>query len=310
VIKKEDPSVLTPHERKQWQRLRRRQRTRRRILRSTAILPSLFTVGNGLAGFAAIHFAAKEGLGVANDASLHNLAIAAWLIFAAMVFDMLDGRVARLTRTTTDFGGQLDSLCDVISFGAAPAFLMVRTVAMGLREHPFDLPDGAGLERLVWSIAGLYLVCGTLRLARFNVENVPDESAHMSFRGLPIPGAAAPIAALVLLVTHLAEAQSGWRSAQWLEGAICMILPVVMLAAALLMVSRFRYSHVVNQYIRGRKPLSYLIKFVVVALAAMLEPYVTAAAVTVGYALSGLVGAIWRWVRHKEAVPPPPKVLP
>jgi CDP-diacylglycerol--serine O-phosphatidyltransferase len=292
---------------KRVRRLRRRARTRRRILQSTALLPSLCTISNGLSGFAAIHFATKDGLG---SASLFNLGVAAWCIFAAMVFDMLDGRLARMTRNTTDFGGQLDSLCDIISFGVAPAALMLHTVVMAMRTGEMELfaflPGGLAVERLIWCVAGLYLACGTLRLARFNVENVPDESSHRYFRGLPTPGAAAPIAALVLLLDHFHQIQAGWRSSPWLPAAVALTLPLVMLAGALLMVSRVRYSHVVNQYIRGRRPFSYLVKIVAIGLAALLEPYSALAVVTVGYALSGLAGAAWRLAFRRQPPPPSP----
>ena len=159
-------------------RPRRFGRARRRILRSTAVLPSLFTISNGLAGFGAIHFATKAVLTL--DARLENLAIAAWLLVAAMICDMLDGRVARMTRMTSDFGGQLDSLCDAISFGVAPAIMMLRAVVALLGEVSV-VPHVVALERTVWCVAAIYMACAVLRLARFNVENEPDESAHMDF---------------------------------------------------------------------------------------------------------------------------------
>ena len=147
----------------------RRERNQRRILKTTAVLPSLFTISNGLLGF------------------------------AAMICDMLDGRLARLTRRTSDFGGQLDSLCDVISFGVAPAVLMLRTVMGAVHGQvgkvAFLAPlSDVGIERILWCAAGVYVAGAALRLARFNVENEPDESAHMLFRGLPSPGAAAAVA--------------------------------------------------------------------------------------------------------------------
>jgi CDP-diacylglycerol--serine O-phosphatidyltransferase len=285
----------------------RRRRGGKRILLSTAVLPGLFTIANGLAGFASIHYATKDALG---EATLTHLSTAAWLIFAAMVFDMLDGRVARMTRRTSDFGGQLDSLCDVISFGVAPAMLMVRAEAMALRgqiERLTTIPYASGIERLVWCMAAVYLACGALRLARFNVENVPDESAHFYFKGLPIPGAAAAVASLVLLLDRWAGIEQGWRSSPWLLATVGTVLPVVTLLAGLLMVSRFTYTHVVNQYVRGKRPFNYLVKLVVVAIAAMVEPYVTLAGVTLVYAFSGPVGAI---VGRPAVRPSPQPVLP
>lgn len=295
---REPTSDLIEPLRRRWPH--RRPRGRRRILESTALFPGLLTIGNGLSGFAAIHFATKDALG---QATMGNLVAGAYCIFLAMFFDMLDGRVARMTRRTTDFGGQLDSLCDVISFGAAPAMLMLRTVITVVRAHQIApitmVTHTAGMERVIWCIAGLYVACGVLRLARFNVENVPDESAHMRFQGLPAPGAAAPVAALVLLFDHLPRIETGWRSQPWLLAAVAVALPTVTLAVGLLMVSRFRYTHLINQYIRGRRPFGYLVKIVIIGLAGMLDPYVTLAVVTMAYVLSGPGGAAWRLLRYR-----------
>src|SRR5690606_5984044 len=115
----------------------------------------------------------------------HNLMLCGMLIFLAMLFDTFDGQVARMTRTTSDFGGQLDSLCDVVSFGVAPAFLLVKMVPLFTSVH----------REAVWSIAALFTCCAALRLARFNVET--DESDdHGTFAGLPTPAAASIIASL------------------------------------------------------------------------------------------------------------------
>ena len=286
-------------------RIDRAARRRRRILQSTAVLPGLVTILNGLAGFAAIHFATKDALG---SAGAPNMTIAAWLIFTAMAFDMLDGRLARMTRRTSDFGGQLDSLCDVISFGAAPAVLMLRLVVTVLRgqvEKIASIPPqlaAESVERAVWCVAAIYLACAALRLARFNVENEPDESSHMDFRGLPSPAAAAVVAALVLLFEHLATLQGPQGASTWMLAGVGLCLPVATLAVALLMVSRFRYPHVVNQYIRGRRPFSYLVKAVVVLIAMFFEPYLTIATVVLVFALSGPIGALWRFLRwHRKA---------
>lgn len=296
----DDRMLTDPEARARGLAGRPRRRKRRRILESTALLPGLLTIGNGLSGFAAIHFATKDALG---EATLGHLVAAAYCIFLAMFFDMLDGRVARMTRRTTDFGGQLDSLCDVISFGVAPAMLMLRTVIMVVRAHQIaplaSVTHTVGMERVVWCVAGLYLACGVLRLARFNVENVPDESSHMSFQGLPSPGAAAAVAALVLLFEHLTGFESGWRSSSWLLASVAFALPAVALATGLLMISRVRYTHIVNQYIRGRRPFGYLVKIVIIGLAGMLDPYVTLAVVTMVYVLSGPGGAIWRVARYR-----------
>ncbi|HNX25971.1 MAG TPA: CDP-diacylglycerol--serine O-phosphatidyltransferase [Phycisphaerae bacterium] len=239
---------------------RRHRRTiKTRMLKSTSVLPAMFTLCNGVAGFIAIHYATKQGVlggsACLGEEAARNLCIAAWLMAVAMAFDMLDGRVARMTRTTSDFGAQLDSLCDMISFGAAPAIIMVRASVGILREEYYFL----SLERLILCIAAVYVACAAIRLARFNVETDADESAHMSFSGLPSPGAAACVGATVLCFMRVIELHISWLPPKAVIVSMSFFLPVVTLCAALLMVSRIRYPHVVNQYLRGKKPLNYLI---------------------------------------------------
>ena len=263
------------------------------------MLPATFTLLNGLAGFASIHFAAKDGLGASLDASnLFNLKMAAGLLFLAMFCDMLDGRLARMTRTTSDFGAQLDSLCDIISFGVAPAVLILRAgISIMRAEYEQYLP----VERAVWCIAAMYVACATLRLARFNVETEQDESAHMDFRGLPSPGAAAGLAAMVLVFVDLINRGYAWLSTEVLMIAMSIALPILTLISALLMVSRFRYPHLVNQYIRGRKPFSFLWKLVLLVLAGvMVGPYIVLAAAVLFYILSGPAHAALLLLRRRK----------
>ncbi len=266
---------------------------RRRMLRSIALLPSLCTIGNALAGFGAIHFATKDALG---KASQHNLSIAAWMILIAMVFDMLDGRLARMARKTSDFGAQLDSLCDVVSFGVAPAVIMLRTVIMVMLEPEFVWYT-INVERAVWAIAAVYLACAALRLARFNVENEPDEAAHMKFEGLPSPGAAATVMASVLLLTH---DYWSWLENEWMSITVGVSLPIITLVAALLMVSKIEYPHIVNQYIRGRRSFTYLVAAVIILTLGVLKPFVFGAVLAIGYMLLGPVTAIFKKGATKE----------
>src|SRR5205085_152279 len=120
-----------------------------------------------------------------------------YLIFAAMVFDALDGRLARFTRHTTDFGGQLDSLADVVSFGAAPAFIALQLFKV------MGPPVPVVVSRLIWAIGALYFSCAALRLARFNVSNEHGEQHHFSFLGLPSPGAGGAVVAFILMQQDL-----------------------------------------------------------------------------------------------------------
>jgi CDP-diacylglycerol--serine O-phosphatidyltransferase len=295
--------------------VQRRARARERILRTTAILPSLFTLGNGLLGFASIYLVLRQGIGLVTPGTL---TLAVLMLFGAMVCDMLDGRIARFTRRTSDFGGQLDSLCDAISFGAAPGVLMIAAVMLVIHRlgdiGPVAGLGPLGLERTLWCIAGAYMSCAILRLARFNVENEPDESAHMSFKGLPSPGAAAVVASLILLFVHLDEssaaAPSSWLLAPAVRAiapgfqvAVAIFLPVATLLAGLLMVSTIRYSHLVNHYIRGRRPFAYLVRLMVILLAVLLEPHVALASATVAYAFGTPLKAAWGRLGRKPPGP-------
>lgn len=253
---------------------------RRRILQSTSALPSLVTLGNGIAGFAAIHFATKPlppeiidgGQGAAEAWVAGNLVLAAWFILGGMVCDALDGRLARITGQTSEFGAQLDSLCDAVTFGIAPALLMLRTVQAELFPIVGEvdiLPRAAVAGRAVWFIAAVYASCAILRLARFNVENQPDLSSHMEFRGLPSPAAAMSVASLVLFHGRLATVTEGWRTARWPGDVTIWAIPAITLAAALLMVSQLRYAHLANRYLQGRRPFGYIVAMVFVILAGL-----------------------------------------
>lgn len=285
---------------------------RHRIMRSTSALPSLVTLGNGIAGFAAIHFATKpllpskiaEGEAAAAAWVAGNLIIAAWMIFGGMLCDALDGRLARITGQTSEFGAELDSLCDAVTFGVAPAILMLRTVQAELFGfvQEVDILPGAGVAgRAVWFIAAMFACCAILRLARFNVENEPDLSSHQEFRGLPSPAAAMSVTSLVLLHGYFAAATEGWRTAEWLSEATIWALPVVSLISGLLMVSRIRFVHVANQYLQGRRSFAYIVTMAMIVLAAIVMFRVSFAAASLAFVLSGPIGELWRMVRRRKA---------
>jgi len=260
---------------------------RRMILRNTAGLPALVTLLNGIAGFASIYYATRHGL---RGVSTSDVSIAAWLIFVAMAFDAIDGRLARVTRRATDFGAQLDSLCDVISFGVAPAVLMILTVSLTKQISDFDifLPKAPALGKLVMAVAVLYVCCAVLRLARFNIENAPDLLSHICFKGLPSPAAAATVAGLVLLFGRL-QVEEGWKAASWLNITVGAALPAVTFSVSLLMISRFRYPHLINQFISGRKSFGYIVRAVLVIVAALVFLHMALALATLVFAGSGPV---------------------
>jgi len=282
-----------------------RKRLKRKRLSRIALLPTLLTLGNLLCGFAAVHFAAKHLADAAVVTSGHarleqwlptNLAIAAYLVFAAMAFDALDGAVARLTRRTSDFGGQLDSLADVVSFGVAPAMLLVAIISKALAGEQVVTPISDQLSgRAVWIIAAIYVSCAALRLARFNVENVHDVSAHLSFKGLPSPGAGGALAALVILHEDVLQRSRWiWLPTDLASQLLLWSLPAVTLGLALLMVSRVRYVHAVNRYLRGRRSWGYVVRAMFVVGAFVVYPQLVLAGLLVAYGFSGPVAAVWR----------------
>lgn len=232
-----------------------------------AVLPTLLTLGNAACGFGSITFAAKVG---PTNLGGNELFLAALLILLGMLFDALDGSMARLTRQTSEFGALLDSLCDGITFGVAPAFLMLQ---FSHPEHGHLV--GRGLEqivhyrpRLLWMIAVLFMLCVLLRLARFNVETDEDDS-HDFFSGLPSPAAAGMVAAFPIAMglnerlNELAVPKAQVEQISgWLIPGLVLLLPLITLAAACLMVSRIRYAHVFNQIFRGQRSRKHLIQLV------------------------------------------------
>lgn len=257
------------------------RRVRRHRVRYITVLPSLVTILNGVFGFIAIVLASR---GEDRTIGVSNYALAGYMVLLAMIADMLDGRLARMSQSTSSFGGQLDSLCDLISFAVAPAFLMFKVVEseLGLSK---DLA-GSLFQRFVWLAALAYISCGAIRLARFNVENEENEAAHMSFFGLPSPGAAGVIVSLVIF--HQ-EDVPGFN-------ALIYLLPFVTLGVALLMVGRIRYPHILNVYLRGKKPFRYLIQ-VLLFLGIVVAFKLQAALVLIFGAYAG--SSLIRWLYDK-----------
>lgn len=235
-----------------------------------AVLPTLLTLGNAACGFGAITFAAKVGPDTAGGAELF---VASLLIFLAMLFDALDGSAARLTSQTSEFGAQLDSLCDAISFGLAPAFLMLQFISPthhlnllqglieGAQVHLFEYN-----RKLLWVIGALYVVCALLRLARFNVETDEDDT-HEGFSGLPSPAAAGTVASFPIAMRGLSQFAADPTSllhelSRMAITGIAMLMPLITLGVAMLMVSRLPYSHVFNKWFRGNRSRSQLLQVV------------------------------------------------
>ncbi|UCF36172.1 MAG: CDP-diacylglycerol--serine O-phosphatidyltransferase [Acidobacteriota bacterium] len=236
----------------------------RKLRRSIYLLPSMFTVGNIFAGFYAV------------ISTLHgdydNAAVA---IGIAVVLDGLDGRIARLAGATSDFGVQLDSLADVISFGIAPSVLI----------YSWGLEDLGNFSRLA---AFVFLICGAMRLARFNIQT--RELKH--FAGLPIPAGAGMIAATVHLFKLPPESDIL---------KICLVAMTYLLA--LLMISTLRYPSMKHLPLtRGRSHLNVL--FLALVLAGVIwysEPVLMGIAVV--YVSSGLVTRVYQMLKYRSKHP-------
>lgn len=293
-----------------------------------AVVPTLLTLGNAVCGFGAITLAAMVGPEQLDSPQLVGqsflartmgdlLLVSAGLIFLAMVFDALDGSVARLTKQTSEFGAQLDSLCDVVSFGVAPAFLMLKLMhpSHRLMESIAQLPI-VYPPRLLWSIAVMFMTCAILRLARFNYE-LDDADSHSHFSGLPSPAAAGVIAAFPIglqglkevtgetIVSGAQQAVSGTVvsgtqqfSSSFLS-QLTVLLPLITVAVALLMVSRFKYPHIINLFLRGRKSRTNLLKILAALLLAFLVREMALPLVFCYYAFGEPIRAGWLavWAR-------------
>jgi len=266
---------------------------RRQRLKYITVLPSLVTLINGACGFASIVFASRAGEAELAGLSVYHhqfpfFSMACYMIFLAMLADMLDGHLARMSQNTSSFGGQLDSLCDVISFGVAPAFLMLRVVENGITFNPtFEI----FIYRFLWLTAAIYISCAAIRLARFNVENEEDEANHMSFWGLPTPAAAGVIASLIVLNQDIVKKLDGTQTFFSYMGhnIIIAALPFVALGVSVLMVSRIPYPHILNQYLHGRKPFAYLIRAIAFLVIIIFSFEVALVLVFCSFAASGLV---------------------
>jgi len=225
---------------------------RDRIRKGIYVLPNLFTTASLFCGFYAI-IAAVKGL----------FEVAAVAILGAAVLDALDGRIARMTHTTSKFGGEYDSLSDLVAFGVAPALLL----------HTWAL---SSYGKWGWLAAFLFVACGALRLARFNVQIGLIESKV--FNGLPIPAAAIVVASGVHLYYYLGG-----------EGKLANpLLLVVTVALALLMVSSVKYYSFKDLNYFSRKPFMSFVLIVVVLTIVVAEPQIMIFTFAVGYSLSGL----------------------
>lgn len=209
-------------------------------------LPNLFTAGNLFCGFLALTKIVEADIATSGYA---DIKMALFYILMACIFDLLDGRVARMGGYESPFGREFDSLADIVSFGIAPAFLVHRIVL----KDVFALHPEAG-----WFIASVYLICGALRLARFNCLSAMNvKGASDEFLGFPIPAAAGLVASLTLLIMWVEEknfARGTWR----------FLLPAVLLFLSFMMVSEVKYPAFKKVNWRTRRPFTKMAVTIVI----------------------------------------------
>lgn len=231
------------------------------------ILPNLFTCAALFAGFYAI----VQGMN-------GKFEIACIAIFCAMILDGLDGRVARLTRTQSEFGAQLDSLSDMVSFGAAPALV---TYAWALQP----------MGKMGWAAAFIYVACAAMRLARFNTNiGVVDKKY---FQGLPSPAAAALVAGLIWVLN---DYQIHGGDVRWIAWGLIVF-------AGITMVTNIRFYSGKDFNLRRSVPFWVVPAIFVVILVVMFEPSHVLWGLFVVYALSGYVMALINIVRRNKKPP-------
>ena len=263
-------------------------------------LPNLMTAGNLFCGFAAVIKCIQarlltdggEYLALHPNQSWMTLYTqAVWLILAAVIFDSLDGRLARMGGRTSLFGAEFDSLADVVSFGMTPA-LMVFFLILAPRE------DYQWFRELGWIVAFIYLLCGAVRLARFNVITNPllhrdQADSSKDFVGLPIPAAAGTVASLVLLLLNMSANARELRQ-------LTLALPLILILVSFLMVSTIRYPSFkqVNWETRTRFQ-TFVFAFVGIVLVVRLQE-VALFFLFLGYIAYGLFAHYQRGVRHAQ----------
>lgn len=231
-----------------------------RIKKGIYVLPNLFTTGSLFAGFYSIVCSIQE-----------NFFVAAVAILGSLILDGLDGRIARITNTTSRFGAEYDSLADLVAFGMAPA-LLAYMWSMSFYDKG-------------WMVGFLFAACGALRLARYNIQiGIIDSKV---FNGLPIPAAAAVIATTVIFFDHIGVEGT-------FQNPYVMVLTIML---SLLMVSNIKYYSGKDMKLFIRMPFMTFLIVVGILLVIIFEPRVTIFVIMVCYAISGPVWWVFKFVR-------------
>lgn len=273
-----------------------RRRRRRQRMPGLAMLPTALTLGNAVSGIAALIELGKAYAAVTTGDSTEfaaRMSYAALLIGAGMLFDALDGKVARMTETTGRFGAELDSLCDAITFGAVPALMIRIGGEFFFAGYNFD-------TKILWGVSGLYACCSILRLARYNVETEAEDQ-HNSFQGLPSPAASACVAGLMLGLIFINENVVSLNTQPY-EWILRVLIPLTATLVGLLMLTRFRYVHLFNRFVTRRQSLRTMVLFLVLVMLVVIFAEFWMLMVPVAmlaYAVSGPLYFGWRFVRGR-----------
>lgn len=261
-------------------------------------LPTALTLGNFGCGFIAIVLAARSMVATKDAAilpltgqELNLIFLSCGCIFLAMLFDMLDGKVARMTGSACQFGAEMDSLADVVTFGIAPAVIL--SISWIKVE-----PETGRWWNMVLGCGFVYAACACIRLARYNVE--ADVVAKDYFRGLPSPAAGGALVSMFLLLqrSFLHEPLVSLIGGP----ALNKVLAAYMLLMGLLMVTRVRYAHVSNKFLSGRKNLTHLIVAIFCLVIFINYPIYILALCFNGYALLGLLNELANILKKRNII--------
>ena len=256
------------------------------------ILPNLMTAGNLLCGFMAVVHCiharlaatAEDGLYMEASASDHYR-YAVYFIFGAALFDMLDGRLARMGGRESLFGAEFDSIADVVSFGLSPALLMFCLILAPSQEFPW-------FRQIGWFVGFVFLLCAAMRLARFNVITNPllhrgTKESTKDFIGLPVPAAAATVASLVLFLLKLEQADKSLN--KW-----ALVLPFLMLLIAFLMMSHLRYPSGKNVDMQTRTRMRSFVGIILTIILVLVFKEFAMLGLCLGYIFFGVLRHLWR----------------
>jgi CDP-diacylglycerol---serine O-phosphatidyltransferase len=237
--------------------------TRERLSRGLFVLPTLFTVGNLFCGYLSIWSSIRG-----------TFELSAYLIIAAGVLDALDGRIARMTHSTSAFGEQYDSMADLVSFGVAPAVL----------AYSWGLAD---FHRLGWMVSFLFVVCGSMRLARFNIQAHVVDKRY--FVGLPIPAGAGTISTVVLATPERLV------SKVWMGGLLGLTIIL-----SYLMISTIRYRSFKDLDLRRRRPAWILPAIALFFAVIAFRPEIALASLALVFVASGPIGKLFSLLRRSD----------